>query len=106
MANTAKKQVRRRANKRREERVQAGLLVALASGGSGVTRDISATGIFFETEAQYTKGNQIDLTVELDAPAGRLQLKCQGEIVRVEQHDGKVGVAVKITDSILRYAQD
>ena len=105
MAKTVKKQQQRRTQKRREELVAASLPVALANA-SGMTRDVSATGIFFETEAQYSKGNTIDLTVELNTPAGKLQLKCQGEIVRVEQRDTRVGVAVKITDSILRYAQN
>jgi len=111
MTNTAKKQVRRRkaeklrADKRREERVQASLPVALATA-SGVTRDVSATGIFFETEAEYAKGNTIELAVELNTPAGKMQLKCQGVIVRIEHHESRVGVAVKITDSILSYAQD
>lgn len=105
MINTPKKQVRRGRDKRREERVAASLPVALATA-SGITRDVSATGIFFETEAQYAKGSTVDLTVELETPAGRLQLKCQGEIIRVEKRGTRVGVAVKITDSILRYAQD
>ena len=105
MPNTAKKQVRRKAEKRREVRVAASLPVALAKA-RGITRDVSATGIFFETEARFAQGNTIDLTVELTSPAGKMQFKCQGEIVRVEQHGARVGVAVKITDSILRYAQD
>ena len=105
MVRTARKRVRRKAEKRREERVPAFLPVALAHA-SGMTLDVSATGIFFETEARYAKGNTIDLTVMLSTPAGKLQLKCQGEIVRIEQRDTRVGVAVKITDSLLRYAQE
>ena len=103
MAKTVKKQQQRRAQKRREERVAASLPVALANA-SGMTRDVSATGIFFETEAEYSPGNKIELTVELHSPAGKLQLKCQGAIVRIERHDSKVGVAVEITNSLLRYA--
>ena len=103
MVRIAKKRIRRRAEKRREERVPAFLPVALTHA-SGITRDVSATGIFFETEAEYSPGNKIELTVELHSPAGKLQLKCQGAIVRIERHDSKVGVAVEITDSLLRYA--
>jgi hypothetical protein len=109
MTTNTKKQIRRKAEKRRGERVTASLPVA-QSKGNGLTRDIGATGIFFETEAHFEQGSTIDLIVELDAPAGRHQrrrlLKYQGEIVRVEQHGTRVGVAVKITDSILRYVQD
>jgi hypothetical protein len=100
--NTANKQMHRKPDKRREERVAASLPVAMARAG-GITRDVSATGIFFETDAQFAKGSTIDLAVELSSPAGRMQLKCQGEIVRVEQHGTRVGVAVKITDSVLSY---
>jgi len=74
------------------------------AGAGGVTRDISASGIFFETETEYQPGNKIDLALEFITPAGRLQLKCRGVIVRVEQHSDRMGVAVKITNSMLSYA--
>ena len=109
MTKDTKKQIRRKAKKRRGERV-AGSLPVYQAKGNGKTRDISATGIFFETEAHFEPGSTIDLIVDLDAPADRHQrrrlLKYQGEIVRVEQHGTRVGVAVKITVSILRYVQD
>lgn len=91
--------------KRRAERVKAAMPVRWAGGHKGLTRDISATGLFFETSGKYRKGSRMDLTVELDTPAGKLQLNCQGKIVRLEKHGAKVGVAVKITDSVLSYAQ-
>ena len=40
-------------------------------------------------------------TVELDTPGGKMRLKRQGEIVRIEPRDKRVGVAVKITESTL-----
>jgi hypothetical protein len=39
--------------------------------------------------------------VELDAPGRKMMLKCRGEIVRVEPHGERVGVAVKIEESVL-----
>jgi hypothetical protein len=33
-----------------------------------------------------------------------MKLKCQGDVVRTEPHDGIVGVAVKITESAMEFA--
>ena len=82
-------------NARREERLSAALPVDL-DAGTGVTLDVSASGIFFETDVNYRPGSGITFTVQLDGPSGKLLMKCQGEIVRVEQRGEKVGVAVKI----------
>ena len=101
--------MRRKAEKRSTERVAASFPVAQAKG-KGITRDFSVTGIFFETEAHFEQGSTIDFIVDLDASAARHQrrrlLKYQGEIVRIEQQGTRVGVAVKITDAVLRYVQD
>lgn len=86
--------------KRREERISAALPVDL-EGATGITRDVSASGICFETEASYAVGNPISFTVKLDAPGGKMMLKCRGQIVRVEPRATRVGVAVKITESTM-----
>jgi len=91
---------------RREKRIPAALPVRLANASKGFTRDISASGIFFETESEYMPGNSIDMTMDFMTPTGKLQFKCQGVIVRVEQSGAKVGVAVKISDSLLRYGKN
>lgn len=87
-------------NQRGEERVSASLPVELGAA-TGVTRDFSASGIFFETDATFALGNEIRFSVELDAPGGKLMLRCQGSIVRLEPRENRVGVAVKITASRL-----
>ena len=88
---------------RSEERVRAALPVNLGNA-SGTTRDVSASGIFFETDAAYAIGNSIRFSVDLDTPGGRMVLKCSGEIVRLEPQDERVGVAVQITESHLESA--
>lgn len=85
---------------RRSERVPTELPVDLGTA-KGTTRDVSATGIFFETDASYRFGSSISFAVELDTPAGKMLMKCQGEIVRIEPRLERVGVAVKITESKL-----
>lgn len=89
---------RKKKDKRREERVSASLPVE-AGGAAGVARDVSATGIFFETDASYAVGSRISLAVDLDTPWGRVMVRGQGKIVRVEHRDEKIGVAVRFTDS-------
>jgi len=84
--------------KRKEERVHAALPVDLGNG-TGITRDVSASGMYFETDVDYAAGSEISLSIEFDTPGGKLVMKCQGQIVRVEHRDGKVGVAAKIIES-------
>lgn len=91
------------ANKNREERVPSVLAVKL-DGGVGLTRNVSASGVYFETDVDYAAGSEISFAIELDGPTGKMTLKCQGQIVRVEQRDGKVGLAAKILTSTLEAA--
>ena len=84
----------------RAERVPAAQPVHLDQG-TGITRDVSASGVFFETDVNYAAGSEISFSIEIDGPVGKMMLRCQGQIVRVEQRDGKLGVAAKIIESRL-----
>ena len=95
---------KRNRNQRTEERVSAALPVDLGTA-TGITTDVSASGISFETDATYAFGNTVDLKVEFDTPGGKMLLKCRGEIVRIEPRGNRVGVAVKITESTLEAVQ-
>ena len=86
--------------KRSEERVFTELPVDLGSA-AGLTRNVSAGGVFFETEASYRLASKIEFAVELDTPGGKMLLKCEGEIVRIEPRGARVGVAVHIIESSL-----
>lgn len=87
-------------DKRREKRVAAALPVDLG-GAAGVARDVSASGMFFETDASYAIGSPISLALDLDTPWGKVMFKCQGKIVRLESRGQKVGVAVQFTGATL-----
>ena len=91
------------AQKRREERVSTQLPVYLG-GATGRTRDVSASGILFKTDASYALGSSISFAVELDTSNGKMVMRCRGDIVRIEPKGSKVGVAVKITESTLEPA--
>lgn len=92
-------------HKRAAERVATALMVR-SGGVTGVTRDVSASGIFFETDIRYDVGNEIRLTVEFDSPTGKMNLECRGKIVRVEATGATVGVAVKIIESEMKSAAE
>ena len=67
-----------------------------------MTRDVSASGVFFETGEDMAAGGGIEFTVEFDSPTGKMVMRCSGRIVRVERSGaGKIGVAAKILESRL-----
>lgn len=73
--------------------------------GRAVTQNVSASGVFFQTNLDYAEGSKISFAIEVDGPQGKkLMLNCHGEIVRVERRDGKVGVAARIVTSKLESA--
>ena len=89
---------RKRKEHRRADRVSAALPVDL-DGAKGPTRDVSASGAFFETDASYSVGSEVHFAIDLDTPWGPACFDCRDRIVRLERRDGTVGVAVRFTDS-------
>jgi len=85
-------------DKRREERVAVALPIFLADA-TGITRDVSASGIFFEINTRFAVGDPVNFTVEFDAPDGKRLLRCEGNIVRTEQRDDRTGVAIQVIES-------
>jgi Tfp pilus assembly protein PilZ len=85
-------------NKRNGVRVSAMLPVDLG-GEPGFAYDVSASGMFLEADASYAIGSHISLAMNLDTPWGKVIFECQGTVVRLEPHNGKVGVAVQFTES-------
>ncbi|MES2877209.1 MAG: PilZ domain-containing protein [Pseudomonadota bacterium] len=83
---------------RDEERFDSELPL-LVDSSHGVSRNISATGIYFETEAAQEPGSHVHLVIEVNVQGQKLKLVCEGEIVRVDHHQGMVGVAAKLANS-------
>lgn len=86
---------------RKHERVSAVVPVRLSDGGGGVTRDLSPAGVFFVVDQNMEAGQTLRFTLEFENPSGPLYLDCVGEVVRVEDSEGKRGVAVRIVESRL-----
>lgn len=88
-------------NRRADERVNVELPVRLG-GVNGTTRDVSASGISFEIDANFTPDSEISFIIEMNALGDKILLKCKGNIVRTEARGEKIGVAVRISESIMQ----
>lgn len=92
-----KTKTKKRNYQRREKRVPAALPVDLGRA-KGVTRDVSASGAFFETDAKCKVGSAVRFAIRLATPWGPAHFDCRGTIVRVERHEGTMGVAVQFRE--------
>lgn len=82
---------------RREERIDVALPVLFEGGGSGLTRNVSASGIYVETEDQIRLGTPIKLTIDFEGqPGGLLRVTCDASILRIEEKQGRRGIAAAI----------
>jgi hypothetical protein len=90
-------------SRRTEERVRASLRLTLPRGACGVTRDISASGVFFRTRQPLREGDPIEFSVlfEDEAQGRRWKLACHGWVVRIEPDESEPGVAARIFESKL-----
>jgi hypothetical protein len=84
--------------RRSAERYSSELPVEIG-GAYGLTRNVSATGVYFETTAQQTPGSRVQFLLEVLVRGERLKMICAGNVVRVEQKLGTVGIAVKLASS-------
>lgn len=64
--------------------------------GAGTTHNISAQGVYFETDVEPRAGALVNFSVEYTLHGRRHRLLCEGKVVRVEPHGGRVGVAARL----------
>lgn len=79
-----------------DPRERLALPIQLAGGPDAVTRDISATGLYFVMEGEHVLRGPVDF--ELRLPAFSMKFHSSGEIVRVEHDGGRTGVAVRLVN--------
>ncbi|MDP1559215.1 MAG: PilZ domain-containing protein [Nitrosomonas sp.] len=84
--------------KRKEERICCELRVTIGEAW-GIAHNISASGIYFETDLELTLGSRIDFMIKYDTPGGGIKLNCEGSVVRIEQRSNRLGVAARIIES-------
>ena len=85
--------------RRRARRYRLALPIELQALGDGTTRDLSTTGVFFETGGSLVPGAAIKFSVLLEHadPGPPLRLVCEGDVVRVECRDERLGVGATIS---------
>lgn len=86
---------------RTETREQIAVPVRLADGATGTTRNLSASGLFFETGRARRVGSLVELSIDLGIGGRPLVLKGRGQVLRVEPLDGSSGLAVRLLESRL-----
>ncbi len=64
--------------------------------GAGTAQNISAPGIYFETDVEPHAGALVNFSIEYRLHGRMHRLLCEGKVVRVEQHGERVGVAARL----------
>lgn len=83
---------------RRNKRYPAELTL-IFEGGSGAVRNVSASGIYFVTDAALREGQPVKFSLNFDHfPSGPIAVNCTAKVVRVEEQGARNGVAVEISD--------
>jgi hypothetical protein len=83
----------------REQRVAERYDTAMpvsVGGVPGLTRNISARGVYFETDVAQRLGALVNFTVEYTLQGRKRYLLCEGKVVRVEQQGQRVGIATRL----------
>jgi hypothetical protein len=77
---------------RRDERFESHLTIKL-DRGDGVMRNVSASGVYFVTEADLQPGESLNFTLEFSGvQIGMIWARCEARVVRVEPHGVEHGV--------------
>jgi hypothetical protein len=64
--------------------------------GPGTTNNISAQGVYFETDVEPRAGALVNFFIEYRLHGRKHRLLCEGKVVRVEPQGGRVGVAARL----------
>lgn len=65
-------------------------------GSEGRTHNVSAQGIYFETDVQQRVGALVEVAVEFTLYGRRHRLHCEGKVMRVERRGDRVGVGARL----------
>ena len=82
---------------RKDERFAADLTVRF-EGGEGAVRNVSASGIYFVTDAALREGQPVKFSLDFqNFPSGPISVNCIARIVRVEEQGARKGIAAAIS---------
>jgi hypothetical protein len=82
-------------DQRRAERFGVGLPYTL-NGVEGHTRDLSSSGLSFESDVDYPVGSIVKLTLRYGLDGHNFPLPCEVEVVRVERTGEQFLVAARL----------
>ncbi len=92
-----------------EHRTAARFDTALAvdvEGLSAQTRNISAGGVYFETDVDLPLGSLLSLSVQFTEGGRKHWLACEGTVVRITQADGRNGVGARLLTPFFSSAEE
>jgi hypothetical protein len=92
------------ADPRQEPRFDSRQPVVL-SGMPARTQNMSATGVYFETDLDHEVGAPIRFTVEFSIGGRPQTVHCEGTVVRVDRRGQRVGVAARVATPLLAEAE-
>jgi hypothetical protein len=86
------------ADRRVASRIQSNIPIETDCGSKCVTRDLSSSGVYFETDGSFSPGQSIKFSIEMEYvyPDRPVMLQCEGRIVRIDKAEGMIGVAATI----------
>ena len=88
-------------DRRSELRERVKLPVSLSGGQSGLTLDVSPSGLSFCFSGRLEAGSTIELSIALPDDDRPLRLQAQALVVRVESRGRSFGVGVRLLSSTL-----
>ena len=66
------------------------------AGRKAEAHNISATGVYFETDVDLPLGSVLNLNVQFTQGGRKHWLACEGRVVRVTQADGHHGIGAQL----------
>ena len=86
---------------RRHQRVPSAIAFTLDDGSDAITRDLSPSGVYFETDGQMAVGSVVRFSLQFDNPSGDLLFSCAARVVRIREESGRLGIGAEIVESRL-----
>lgn len=82
--------------RRTDPRESLVLPVLVGAFASGVTHDVSASGVFLETDFGHEVGSVLDIEFTFDSPVACFRFAATGAVVRSEHIGRNCGLAVHL----------
>ena len=92
---TSSSPIARQSDHPRADRFDTAMAVDVA-GGKAQAHNISATGVYFETEIDMPLGALVNLNVQFTHGGRKHWIACEGRVVRVTDANGQHGIGAQL----------